>query len=91
MSNNSRQEQKNLPSDEPVGELEPVAHFHGAMPTGVTVSHQGRIFITFQSGATKSHLQSQKYVTEMRFHIQMKLQIKLTQMIQQRLLYQYNR
>jgi hypothetical protein len=27
MSNNSRQEQKNLPSDEPVGELEPVAHF----------------------------------------------------------------
>jgi sugar lactone lactonase YvrE len=47
MSNNSRQEQKNLPSDEPVGELEPVAHFHGAMPTGVTVSHQGRIFINF--------------------------------------------
>ena len=46
-SNTSSQEQKNLPSDEPVGELEPVAHFHGAMPTGVTVSHQGRIFINF--------------------------------------------
>ena len=43
MSNNSHQEQKNLPSDEPVGELEPVAHFRGAMPTGVTVSHQGHI------------------------------------------------
>jgi sugar lactone lactonase YvrE len=47
MNNTSSQEQKNLPSDEPVGELEPVAHFHGAMPTGVTVSHQGRIFINF--------------------------------------------
>ena len=47
MSNTSSQEQKNLPSDEPVGELEPVAHFHGAMPTGVTVSHQGRIFVNF--------------------------------------------
>jgi sugar lactone lactonase YvrE len=41
------QEQKNLPSDAPVGELEPVAHFNDAMPTGVTVSHQGRIFVNF--------------------------------------------
>jgi sugar lactone lactonase YvrE len=41
------QERKNLPSDEPVGDLELVAHFHGAMPTGVTVSHQGRIFVNF--------------------------------------------
>jgi hypothetical protein len=40
MSNTSSQEQKNLPADEPVAELEPVAHFNGAMPTGVTVSHQ---------------------------------------------------
>jgi len=36
-----------LPADEPVGELEPVAYFNGAMPTGVTVSHQGRIFVNF--------------------------------------------
>lgn len=36
-----------LPADEPLGELEPVAHFFGAMPTGVTVSHQGRIFVNF--------------------------------------------
>ena len=36
-----------LPSEEPQGILEPVAYFNGAMPTGVTVSHQGRIFINF--------------------------------------------
>jgi sugar lactone lactonase YvrE len=36
-----------LPTDKPVGKLEPVAHFDGAMPTGVTVSHQGRIFVNF--------------------------------------------
>src|ERR671939_624614 len=41
------QERKDLPADEPIGVLEPVAHFHGAMPTGVTVSHQGRIFVNF--------------------------------------------
>ncbi|MDQ3888351.1 MAG: major royal jelly family protein [Thermoproteota archaeon] len=36
-----------LPSQEPLGALEPVAHFHGAMPTGVTVSQKGRIFVNF--------------------------------------------
>ena len=36
-----------LPSDEPLGVLEPVAYFNGAMPTGVTVSHTGRIFVNF--------------------------------------------
>jgi sugar lactone lactonase YvrE len=36
-----------LPADEPIGALEPVAYFNGAMPTGVTVSQQGRIFINF--------------------------------------------
>ena len=41
------QEKKDLPAYEPLGVLEPVAHFHGAMPTGVTVSHQGRIFVNF--------------------------------------------
>ena len=40
-------QQHNLPADEPVGMLETVAYFHGAMPTGVTVSHQGRIFVNF--------------------------------------------
>jgi sugar lactone lactonase YvrE len=38
---------KDLPSDEPMGALEPVAYFNGAMPTGVTVSHRGRIFVNF--------------------------------------------
>jgi sugar lactone lactonase YvrE len=36
-----------LPSVETVGMLEAVAYFDGPMPTGVTVSHQGRIFVNF--------------------------------------------
>jgi sugar lactone lactonase YvrE len=36
-----------LAADEPLGELEPVAYFNDAMPTGVTVSQQGRIFVNF--------------------------------------------
>jgi sugar lactone lactonase YvrE len=36
-----------LPADEPLGALEPIAYFNGAMPTGITVSHQGRIFVNF--------------------------------------------
>jgi sugar lactone lactonase YvrE len=36
-----------LPAEEPLGVLEPVAYFNGAMPTGVTVSQQGRIFVNF--------------------------------------------
>jgi sugar lactone lactonase YvrE len=36
-----------LAVDEPLGALEPVAFFNGAMPTGVTVSHKGRIFVNF--------------------------------------------
>jgi hypothetical protein len=36
-----------LPSEEPVGTLEPVAHFDGAMPTSITVSQKGRIFVNF--------------------------------------------
>ena len=38
---------KELPTDEPLGTLEPVAYFNGAMPTGVTVSQKGRIFVNF--------------------------------------------
>jgi sugar lactone lactonase YvrE len=41
------QEKNDLPADEPLGVLEPVARFNGAMPTGVAVSHQGRIFVNF--------------------------------------------
>jgi sugar lactone lactonase YvrE len=37
----------NMPSAKSVGEIETVACFYGAMPTGVTVSHQGRIFVNF--------------------------------------------
>lgn len=36
-----------LATDKVVGELEPVAYFNGPMPTGVTVSHTGRIFVNF--------------------------------------------
>jgi sugar lactone lactonase YvrE len=38
---------EDLAVDESLGNLEPVAFFNGAMPTGVTVSHQGRIFVNF--------------------------------------------
>ena len=36
-----------MPSAEPLGALEPIAFFNDAMPTGVTVSHRGRIFVNF--------------------------------------------
>jgi sugar lactone lactonase YvrE len=36
-----------LAADRVCGSLEPVAQFHGAMPTGVTVSQSGRIFICY--------------------------------------------
>lgn len=35
------------PANEPLGTLEPVAYFHDAMLTGVTVSQQGRIFVCY--------------------------------------------
>jgi sugar lactone lactonase YvrE len=38
---------KELPAEEPLGLLEPVTYFDNAMPTGVTVSQQGRIFVNF--------------------------------------------
>lgn len=34
-------------TEEIIGVLEPVFYFNGAMPTGVTVSHKGRIFVNF--------------------------------------------
>jgi hypothetical protein len=34
-------------SDESAGTLETVATFDGPMPTGVTVSHRGRVFVNF--------------------------------------------
>src|SRR5687768_15720952 len=40
-------QQQELPTDEPFGELEPVAYFYDAMPTGVTVSQAGRIFVNY--------------------------------------------
>jgi len=36
-----------LPAAHPVGALELVATFAGPMPTGVTVSHTGRVFVNF--------------------------------------------
>ena len=47
MVNLERTLAQELPTDEPLGALEPVAYFNGAMPTGVTVSHKGRIFVNF--------------------------------------------
>jgi sugar lactone lactonase YvrE len=42
-----------LPEDEPLGALEPICYFNGAMPTGVTVSQQGRIFVNFPKWGDK--------------------------------------
>ena len=39
--------QNNAPTDRVIGQLETVATFNGPMPTGVTVSHTGRIFVNF--------------------------------------------
>jgi len=36
-----------LATDAPVGTLDSIVEFDGPMPTGVTVSHQGRIFVNF--------------------------------------------
>ncbi len=41
------QQGQDLAQDKPVGTIEPVAYFTGPMPTGVTVSHQGRIFVCY--------------------------------------------
>src|SRR5262249_18874618 len=35
------------PPDRPAGRIELVATFDGPMPTGLTVSHRGRIFVNF--------------------------------------------
>jgi short-subunit dehydrogenase/sugar lactone lactonase YvrE len=37
----------NLPDDKSTGRLEQVMAFHGSMPTGVTVSDDGRIFVNY--------------------------------------------
>lgn len=42
------------PSGSTAGHYEVVARFWGAMPTGVTVSRRGRIFVNFPAGATTS-------------------------------------
>ncbi len=41
------EDEPDLLRDEPFGELEAVAYFNDAMPTGVTVSHEGRIFVNY--------------------------------------------
>src|SRR3954469_20109105 len=43
----ARGDDAGLPSAKPVGEFEVVARFQGPMPTGVSVSHEGRIFVCF--------------------------------------------
>jgi sugar lactone lactonase YvrE len=44
---------QNLPTVETVGTLESVAQFNGAMPTGITVSQKGRIFVNFPKWGDK--------------------------------------
>ncbi len=40
----------NLAQEQPVGALEAIAHLTGPMPTSVSVSHTGRIFINSPVG-----------------------------------------
>jgi sugar lactone lactonase YvrE len=42
-----RAEEPTLPRADPAGKMETVATFDGPIPTGVTVSHKGRIFVNF--------------------------------------------
>src|SRR3954468_5134401 len=46
-SQQKKSQEPELLTDEPFGELEPVTYFYGAMPTGVTVSLSGRIFVNY--------------------------------------------
>ncbi len=45
--------QKQLAEERPVGNIEAVAFFDGAMPTGVTVSQKGRMFVNFPQWGDK--------------------------------------
>ena len=45
--------QKDLAKDRPLGKIEAVAFFTGPMPTGVTVSRSGRIFVNFPQWGDK--------------------------------------
>jgi hypothetical protein len=45
---------QSLASEKVIGQLEEVARFNGPMPTGVTVSNQGRIFVNFPKGGIRS-------------------------------------
>ena len=56
----SRISERELPVDEPLGMLEPVAYFNGPMPTGVTVSQQGCIFVNFPKWEIMYNSQSLK-------------------------------
>ena len=47
MVNNRATSAAELAQDEPLGDLELVTTFDGPMPTGVSVSHTGRIFVNF--------------------------------------------
>src|SRR3954462_3124713 len=45
--------EEELAKDRPAGEIETVATFDGPMPTGVTVSHSGRIFVCYPKWGDK--------------------------------------
>jgi hypothetical protein len=45
--------QKDLPREKTIGKIEAVAFFTGLMPTGVTVSRSGRMFVNFPQWGDK--------------------------------------
>ena len=47
MSDPAAQSTTHFASDRTIGEIQPVFEFYDAMPTGVTVTADGRIFVNF--------------------------------------------
>ena len=47
MAQTSARKSQELPSERSIGAIQPVFEFRDAMPTGVTVSSEGRIFVNF--------------------------------------------
>lgn len=61
---------KQLASDRPIGHIEAVFEFYDAMPTGVSVAADGRIFINFPRWAMIRHSRSARSATARLFPIQ---------------------
>ena len=62
MAQSSTDAAEQLAGDRPIGLIEPVFHFYDAMPTGVTVAADGRIWIVFVSQSLTLYITPVYYV-----------------------------